>query len=131
MSDELAVSEKKESQVAESVRPGRVYVPAVDISESEDSLWLWADLPGVDEKSLEIRLEQGQLAIEGRVSLSDYESLTPVYTEYPIGNFVRSLRLSDSIHADRIRATVKDGVLELELPKAERARSRRIEVASG
>jgi HSP20 family protein len=131
MADEVAVQEKKESALAEATRPGRTYTPSVDISESEDSLWLWADVPGVDENSIDVRLEDDQLTIEGRVSLDEYADLTPVYTEYQVGNFMRTFRVSESIDVDRIQAVVKDGVLELELPKAERARPRRIEVTSG
>ena len=111
--------------------PGRTYTPSVDISESEESLWLWADVPGVDENSIDVQLENNQLTIEGRVSLDEYPDLTPVYTEYQVGNFVRSFRVSESIDMDRIKAIVRNGVLELELPKAEQARPRRIAVTSG
>lgn len=131
MADEVTVQAKKESAVSEATRPGRTYLPGVDISESEDALWLWADVPGVDENSLDIRLDNDQLTIEGRVSLDEYEDLNPVYTEYNVGNFVRTFRVSESIDGERIRASVKNGVLELELPKAERARPRRIPVTTG
>lgn len=131
MADEVAVQEKKESAVAEATLPGRTYTPSVDISESEESLWLWADVPGVDENSIDVQLENNQLTIEGRVSLDEYPDLTPVYTEYQVGNFVRSFRVSESIDMDRIKAIVRNGVLELELPKAEQARPRRIAVTSG
>ena len=86
MADEVAVQEKKESAVAEATLPGRTYTPSVDISESEESLWLWADVPGVDENSIDVQLENNQLTIEGRVSLDEYPDLTPVYTEYQVGN---------------------------------------------
>ena len=131
MADEVAVQEKKESAVAEATLPGRTYTPSVDISESKESLWLWADVPGVDENSIDVQLENNQLTIEGRVSLDEYPDLTPVYTEYQVGNFVRSFRVSESIDMDRIKAIVRNGVLELELPKAEQARARRIAVTSG
>ena len=131
MADEVAVQEKKESAVAEATLPGRTYTPSVDISESEESLWLWADVPGVDENSIDVQLENNQLTIEGRVSLDEYPDLTPVYTEYQVGNFVRSFRVSESIDMDRIKAIVRNGVLELELPKADQARPRRIAVTSG
>jgi HSP20 family molecular chaperone IbpA len=117
--------------VSEATRPGRTYLPSVDISESEGALWLWADVPGVDENSLDIRLDNDQLTIEGRVSLDEYENLSPVYTEYNVGNFVRTFRVSESIDAERIQASVKNGVLELQLPKAEKARPRRIAVNAG
>jgi len=131
MADEVTVQDKKETAVSEATRPGRTYLPSVDISESENALWLWADLPGVDENSLDIRLDNDQLTIEGRVAIDEYQDLNPVYTEYNIGNFVRTFRVSESIDGERIKASVKNGVLELELPKAERARPRRIPVTAG
>ncbi len=69
------------------------------------------------------------LSIEGRVSLQDYEDLAPVYTEYNVGNSLRRFTVSSDIDADRIKAGMANGVLEVELPKAEHAKPRRISVA--
>ena len=113
----------------ERTRPGRTYLPNVDICETEEALWLWADMPGVDDKSVEVELDRELLSIHGRVSPAEYENLTPLYTEYNVGDFERRFRISSEIDTDRIRARVANGVLELELPKAERARRRRIEIA--
>ena len=88
-------------------------------------------MPGVDDKSVDVQFADGVLTIEGRVSLDEYENLTPSYTEYNVGNFVRRLSVSDDIDIERIEARVKDGVLELKLPKAERAKARRIAVSAG
>ncbi len=128
---EPSVRTKQELAGEERTRPGRVYVPDIDICETTDSLWLWADMPGVDEQSVEVKLADGVLSIEGRVSLEDYANLTPVYTEYNVGNFLRRLTLSDDIDAERIKARIANGVLELELPKAERLKPRRITVSVG
>jgi HSP20 family molecular chaperone IbpA len=70
------------------------------------------------------------LSIEGRVSLEDYENLTPIYTEYNVGNYARRFTLSNEIDTDRITARMFNGVLELELPKAEHAKPRRISVSA-
>jgi HSP20 family molecular chaperone IbpA len=125
---ELSVRNKQEMTREESTRPGRAYLPDVDIYETPDALWLRADMPGVDDRSLNIHLADGVLTLEGQVSLNDYENLAPVYTEYNVGNYVRRFTLSDDIDSDRIQARMKNGVLELELPKAERAKPRRIEI---
>ncbi len=106
------------------------YRPNVDIWQTEESLHLWADLPGVDEHSLDVQLAEGVLTIEGRVALADYSDLTPMYTEYNVGDFHQSFRVPTEIDADRIRAKMANGVLELELPKADRAKPRRIEISS-
>jgi HSP20 family molecular chaperone IbpA len=129
MSNEVTV--KKEDDVAEEkTRPGRTYLPNTEIRETEDALWLWADMPGVDESSVDINLENGVLSIEGAVQTDEYTDLTPAYTEYNVGNFWRSFRLSAAIDTQRIEAKMKNGVLELRLPKSEEARPQRIAITA-
>ena len=127
---ELTAKTKQELQGEERTRPGRTYVPDVDICETKDGLWLWADMPGVDEKSVDINLADGVLSIEGRVSLKEYEDLIPVYTEYNVGNYLRRFTVSEDIDGDKIKARMDNGVLELELPKSARALPRRITIAT-
>ncbi len=126
---ELNVRSKQEASGAEHTRPGRAYVPDVDICETPDSLWLWADMPGVDEKSVDVKLADGMLSIDGQVSLQPYDNLAPVYTEYNVGNFTRRFTVSSDIDAEHITARLANGVLEVELPKAARAKPRRIAVS--
>jgi HSP20 family protein len=127
---ELSVRSKQELKGEEHTRAGRTYIPDVDICETTNSLWLWADMPGVDEESIQINLADGVLSIEGRVSVKEYENLSPVYTEYNVGNYARRFTLSNDIDTDHIKARMTNGVLELELPKAERAKPRRIPVSA-
>ena len=131
MADPMTAREKSEASPQESTESGRVYRPDVDICETPEGLRLWVDMPGVDEQSIDVTLEDGTLSIEGRVSLADYESLTPLYTEYNVGNYRRRFTLASEIDGERIRARMVNGVLELDLPKAERAKSRRIAVGTG
>jgi HSP20 family molecular chaperone IbpA len=126
---ELTTREKQELKANEQTRPGRTYVPEVDIYETQDGLWLWADMPGVDENSLEVNVADNVLSIEGRVALQEYDNLNPVYTEYNVGNYSRRFSLSNEIDAERIKARMTNGVLALELPKAESAKPRRIAVS--
>lgn len=128
---ELNVQEKQEVKANEQTRPGRTYVPNVDIYETQEGLWLWADMPGVDDGSLEIHVADDVLSIEGRVTLQEYDNLNPVYTEYNVGNYSRRFSLSSEIDSEHIKARMTNGVLELELPKAERAKPRRITVSVG
>jgi HSP20 family protein len=125
--NELNVPEKQETR-DEMTRAGRTYVPQVDIYETKEGLWLWADMPGVDEESLNVHLDNGVLTIEGQVDVKDYENVTPLYTEYNVGNYVRRFTLSNDVDSDRIVARMQHGVLALEIPKAERAKPRRIAV---
>ncbi|MFI5394229.1 MAG: Hsp20/alpha crystallin family protein [Candidatus Binatia bacterium] len=124
------MKQKQELAGGEQTRPGRTYVPEVDICETADSLWLWADMPGVDQHSVDVNLADGVLSIEGRVSLQEYENLSPVYTEYNIGNYLRRFTVTADIDADHIKARMNNGVLELELPKSARAKPRRINIAT-
>jgi HSP20 family protein len=127
---EMNVREKQETP-GEVTRAGRTYVPNVDIYETKDGLWLWADMPGVDEQSINVQLDDGVLTIEGQVDLKQYENvtpLTPLYTEYNVGNYLRRFTLSNDVDSDRIVARIQNGVLVLELPKVERAKSRRIPI---
>ena len=129
MSNQVTV--KQEGDVAEEqTRPGRTYLPNVEIRDTEDALWLWADMPGVDESSVDIHLENGVLWIEGEVQTDEYTDLTPAYTEYNVGNFRRSFRLSTAIDAQHIEAKMNGGVLELHIPKAEEARPHRIPISA-
>jgi HSP20 family molecular chaperone IbpA len=129
MSNQVTV--KQEDDVAEEqTRPGRTYLPNTEIRETEDALWLWADMPGVDENSVDINLENGVLSIEGAVQTDEYADLTPAYTEYNVGNFCRSFRLSAAIDTQGIEAKMKNGVLELRLRKSEEARPQRIAITA-
>ena len=119
---------QNQDQGREQTRPGRYFLPEVDIFESADGLRMWADMPGVDEKDAEVTLKNGMLTIEGMVSLEMYRNLIPVYTEYNVGNYFRQFVVNEDIDAARIEARIRNGVLEVSLPKAETAKPRRIEV---
>jgi len=125
---DLSVREKQELTREETTRPGRTFVPEVDIFETKEGLWLWADMPGVDDKSLNVHLSGNVLTIEAQVATTDYENLKPAYAEYHVGNFMRRFTVGSEVDATRIQARMRNGVLELELPKAEAAKPRQIEV---
>lgn len=129
---ELAAKDKQEVEGEEKTRPGRYYVPEVDIYEDETGLSLVADMPGVDQSSVSVDLHDDVLTIQGEVGLTHYEGLAPIYTEYNVGHFSRRFALPESSHFDRdkITARIADGTLHVRLPKAERAQPRRIQVQS-
>jgi HSP20 family molecular chaperone IbpA len=112
----------------ETTRPGSYFQPAVDIFETKDELVLVADMPGVPPDGVDIDLEGDELSIEGRVRAGEYDGLKPLYVEYGVGGFYRRFTLGEMIDRDGIKAQMKNGVLVLKLPKAERARARRITV---
>jgi len=127
---ELARKEKQELKDQTKTRPGRYYVPDVDIYEDDRTMWLWADMPGVSQDKVSVNLDENVLTLQGEVSLDDYRDLRPVYTEYNVGHFSRRFTLPEDSTFDRdsISARMSDGVLELKLPKAERAKPRKITV---
>lgn len=128
---EIATKEKQQlAKPQEQTRPGRYYVPDVNIYEFDDSLKLWADMPGVKEKDLNVTLKDGVLTIVGQVATDMYAGLRPIYTEYNVGNYYREFVLNEDIDESKITATLRNGVLELKLPKTERAKPRQIEVRS-
>jgi HSP20 family protein len=125
----MTAKEKQElAPGEEKTRPGRHYTPDVDICEFPDHLELSADMPGVNEKEVHITLENDVLTLEGRVDPALYEGLSPLYTEYNVGNYFRQFSLRESIDSAAIKATMRNGVLELILPKVEAAKPRKIEI---
>jgi len=127
---ELQVQKKRELEgKEENTIPARTFVPTADIYEDRDSLKVVLEMPGVEKGNVEIRVEEGVLFVEGRLDLAKYRGLQPLYTEYNIGNYARSFRLSNAIDQDKIGAELKDGVLSLTLPKAEKAKPRTIQVS--
>jgi len=127
---ELQVQQKREvEKKQESTIPARVFVPAADIFETEQALTVILEMPGVSKDSVDVNVETDVLTIEGRVDFSNYDGLQPLYTEYNVGNYARSFQLSSKIEQDRISAELKDGVMMLLLPKAEKAKPRKINVS--
>lgn len=126
---ELQAQKKRELENKEEATvPARVFLPTADIYESQESLTVILEMPGVEKDNVEVRIEDNVLSVEGRIDLSKYQGLLPLYTEYNIGHYARSFRLSDAIDQAKINAEVKDGVLSLKLPKAEKAKPRTIQV---
>lgn len=138
MSDEVKTIEvqtenglKPEKMEPESVRDRKVYSPRTDIYETADELALVMDIPGVDENSAEITLENNVLTIKAYPAFEQPEGLTLAYAEYGEGDYQRSFSLSGEIDREHIEANVSNGVLTMRLPKAPAARPRKIAVNAG
>jgi HSP20 family protein len=127
---ELQVQQKREVEKKEEhTIPARTFVPVTDIYETEDSLTVVMEMPGVQKDNVDISAEDGVLRVYGRLDFSNYTGLQPVYTEYNIGHYARSFRLSSKIDQGKISAKMNDGVLHLTLPKTEEAKPRVISVS--
>ena len=126
---ELQVQKKREIESnQESTVPARLFVPIADIYEAPDALTVILEMPGVQKSDVAVNVEDGVLSVEGRLDLSKYQGLQPLYTEYNIGHYARSFRLSSKIDQSKIAAEMKDGVLSLKLPKIEEAKPRTIKI---
>ena len=113
---------------AERTRDRPVYVPRVDIVETEDALEILADMPGVTRDGVEVTLEQRVLRLRGRAELPLPEGVAPLYLEYEAGDYERAFTLSEAVDPAGIEARVRNGVVHLRLPKAGPAKLQRIEV---
>jgi HSP20 family protein len=128
-SQELALREKRElTAKEEKTVPGRYYVPYTDIYETDETLTVVMEMPGVEKKDLSVSLENDVLRVDGRIDFSKYEGMEPVYTEYNIGHYTRSFTLSNKIDQEKISAQLEDGVLTLTLPKGNDALPRQIAI---
>ncbi len=126
---ELQVQKKREIEnKQESTVPARLFVPVADIYEAPDALSVILEMPGVQKSDVAVNVEDGVLSVEARIDLSKYQGLQPLYTEYNIGHYARSFRLSSKIDQNKIAAEMKDGVLSLRLPKVEEAKPRTIKI---
>jgi HSP20 family molecular chaperone IbpA len=127
---ELQVQKKREQETREeSTIPARVFVPSADIYETQDALTVILEMPGVEKSNVDVRVEDGVLSVVGKLDLSKYQGLQPLYIEYNVGHYSRSFQLSSKVDQSKIAAELKDGVLSLTLPKVEQAKPRTIEVA--
>ena len=129
---ELQVQQKREVEKGqEATRPTRAFMPNADVFETDDALAVILEMPGVDRENISISVENGVLTVEGTINFGKYEGLQPVYSEYNVGPFRRSFRISSRIDQNNINAEMSDGVITLVLPKVEEAKPRRIEVRTG
>lgn len=131
MSDTALQTREKQEVEGEGTRPGPVFRPDIDILERSDAFVIYADLPGVDDRSVDVRLEQGRLLLDARLATPPDESWSPLHTEYRLGSYHREFRISDDIDEEGVSARMTNGVLELVLPKSARHQPRSIPVTAG
>jgi len=112
---------------SETTREAERYAPPpVDIYETENSLVLLADMPGVPKENLDVRVDQNTLTIQGKAQ--HLVKGEPIYREIELAGFFRQFEISEDIATDKINAELKYGVLTLNLPKAGKAKEKKIEV---
>ena len=125
---EIQQQEDALAEEMERTRSRRVFLPKADIYETDNEILVLADIPGANEKTVDITLEKNVLSITAYVEPTRTGGYDIVYAEYEEGDYQRSFRLSDEIDRDKIEASVSDGVLRLRLPKSKEAATRKIAV---
>ena len=116
-----------ENSTADSSHGGLLYTPRVDITENENELTLVADLPGVEPGGVDVQYENEELTLYGKV-IPRHERIESLYSEYRLGDFQRTFRVSAEIDAENITAALNNGVLRIRLPKSEAVKPRKIEI---
>jgi len=127
---ETAKQEAQQPSGTERTRTRKVYVPEVDIYETKDCIVLIADLPGTDEKSVDVVLEKNVLTIMGNADPVTHQGYSMTYSEYDTGDYQRAFTISDEVDRDNIDAVVKNGVLTITLHKTEKAKVKKISVTT-
>ncbi len=107
----------------------RYMVPPVDIFETEGSLVVIVDLPGVQKKDVDIKVDQDVLTIQGKVQYAQPKD--GVREEFRLLDFFRQFQLSEEVDREKIAAESSNGVLTIKLPKAEKAKPHQIKVKVG
>ena len=125
---EVQKQEETPADEMERTRSRRCFVPRADIYETEKEIIVLADIPGANEKTVDITLEKSVLSITAYIEPTIPSGFDVAYAEYEEGDYQRSFRLSDEIDRDKIEATVSDGVLRLRLPKSHGATTKKIAV---
>jgi HSP20 family molecular chaperone IbpA len=125
---EVQKQEIEATEDAERTRECMCFTPRADIYEVDDQLVIVMDVPGADEKAVDITLEKNVLTVNAYIEPVEVEGFGLAFAEYEVGDYQRSFKLSEDIDREKIQATIRDGLLRLYLPKATQAIVRKIDV---
>lgn len=122
--------QKQETQLEETERTRETscFVPKADIYETEETIVVSLDIPGIQQDNINVNLENNILTVNAYANLEAPEGYSLALSEYGIGDYERSFRISTQIDQDNIEAQYKNGVLNLKMPKAEDAKKRQIPI---
>lgn len=129
MAPENKLEKRPEAEVTRKEQGPEYYLPAVDISETENEVILKYDMPGVKKEDVEITAEKDTLTVTGNVNIETFGDV--VYQETRIGNFRRQFTLPEDVDHDHIKAEMKNGVLTVTIAKPEKAKPKKIPITTG
>ena len=128
---EVAKRESTDVQAAKAREESLTLVPPVDIYENAQGITVQADMPGVSKDGLNIQADRNSLVIEGNAVIDVPAAMEAIHADVQATRYRRSFALSAELDAERIEATLKDGVLTLRIPKRAEFRPRKVEVRVG
>jgi len=128
---EVAKRESTDVQAARAREESLALAPAVDIYENAQGITVQADMPGVSKDGLSIQADRNSLVIEGNAVIDVPAAMEAIHADVQATRYRRSFALSGELDAERIEATLKDGVLTLRIPKRAEFRPRKVEVRVG
>ena len=118
----------KDASVPQTQEAQNLRHPPVDISECDNEFVIEADMPGIQEKNIDIQFQQGELTIYGKSEQAKAVQDNYRFRQFEPFDFCRTFRIGESVDAANISAHYADGVLTVHLPKAEKLKPRKIEV---
>ena len=119
---------KNSSQDVEKTHSAPIFIPPVDIYEEKEILMVMADMPGVGENGVSVNFDKGILTIKGNVEAKAREGFRRMYGEYGEGNYERSFSVPAEIDVEKIEGVMKNGVLTVRLPRAQKPEARKIPI---
>ena len=128
MSATKDVTKQESKSAQESREQERAILPPVDIFEDSTGITLQADMPGVSCERLDVQIDGESLSIEGKVEIQVPEQMNALHADIRSTRYQRSFSLSSELDADKVEASLKDGVLTLRIPRREEHQPRKIEV---
>jgi len=111
----------------ETTRSAQYFTPRVDIVESDTELLLFADMPGTRQEDIDLRYENGELILRGKVQPEEHKGHL-IFGEYDVGDYYRVFQMHESIDASKIDAAYKNGVLTVHLPKQEAVQPKQVPI---
>lgn len=120
------IARQDKANPAETTRDS--LVPPVDICEDKEGVTLFADLPGVGKDGLNLNIDRDTLEISGKRTLQAEKDAESHYTEMPEKDYYRAFTIGEEIDREKISAQLNNGVLKVILPKAERAKPKKIDI---
>jgi HSP20 family molecular chaperone IbpA len=123
------MDQNMKNQDTERTHNRPVFIPVVDIFEKENSIVVVADMPGVEEKNIQVNFEKGVLTVSGHIEEKTKEGFRSIYNEYhPVGDYERSFTVPDAIDVEKIEGHIKNGLLTVVLPRSPKPEARKIPI---